>query len=138
MAILDYIKPTFEEFERLKVKYICMQEKAFQMAFPKAFESENGRYNKLPHQRFLITNEAKENELPTYTAIDNTTGDAWTEDFGVNQGEAIAWLLGDNAITGSHPIYKIVIIPSPQRMQRGAKKKCATSLLNTLQKWLSS
>ncbi|MBQ9449190.1 MAG: hypothetical protein IJU60_04875 [Acholeplasmatales bacterium] len=114
--------------------YILMTEITFKETYPNAFESIDGRYDNFPHEKYLLINRSKENELPTYTAIDNTTGDAWTEDFGCNYTEAVTWLYGDNAITGPHPIYKIVIIPSPQRMQRGAKKKCATSLLNTLQK----
>ena len=115
--------------------YILMTEITFKETYPNAFESIDGRYDNFPHEKYLLINRSKENELPTYTAIDNTSGDAWTEDFGCNYTEAVTWLYGDNAITGPHPIYKIVIIPSPQRMQRGAKKKCATSLLNTLQKW---
>lgn len=57
----------------------------FDYKYPKAFESANGKYINLPKEKFLIKN------ANGYIAIDNTTGDAWTENF-VDKYDALKWL----------------------------------------------
>lgn len=60
--------------------------------FHKLIEScdKNGQYH--PRGLFLI------DDMDSFTAIDNSTGDAWTEEF-ERKEEAIKWLEGDNTLT---------------------------------------
>lgn len=51
--------------------------------------NELGKFTGLPLKLFVI-----EEENGTFTAIDNTTGDAWTEEFKTEE-EAINWLIGE-------------------------------------------
>lgn len=50
---------------------------SFMNAYPKWLEGERttGKYKNLPYERFIILNDK------CITAIDNKTGDCWTEDF---------------------------------------------------------
>jgi len=104
--------------------YNVMVEEEFHQKYPNAFDGYP--YDNFPRESFLLKNKVEPGELPTYTAIDNRTGNAWTEDFGVGLESAIAWLTSETYEAPDH-IYKGVIIESPQRMQNGRKKKAKST-----------
>lgn len=111
----------FEEQEKLlkealeKENIIYLTEEEFNETYPDAFASANETYPNLPMKGFIIKYVGKNG--CSYGAIDNTTGDAWVEDFYMLE-QAYLWIKGD----GAAPKYKTAIIPSPQKMGRRWKR----------------
>ena len=64
-----------------------LTESLFNYKYPNAFEPTDGKYKNLPKEKFLLF----QTKSGLFIAIDNTTGDCWTEEFKTKQ-EAIAWL----------------------------------------------
>lgn len=66
-------------------KITIMNKAAFDAAYPNWADPIEGKYDNLPRGLFIIK------EQGGYVAIDNSTGDAWTEDYTTLEG-AIAYL----------------------------------------------
>lgn len=54
-------------------------------------------YSKGPYRKYLAYNAKGD----YWTAVDNSTGDAWTEDF-ASEGVAIRWLIGEIEMEEAH------------------------------------
>lgn len=99
-----------EALEKENVIYLTEEE--FDKTYPDSFEIVDGKFTKLPYKLFIVKNKNN-----VYTAIDNTEGDAWCEDFYMLE-QAYIWLKNDQP----SPKYKVIIIPSPQRIGRRWEK----------------
>ena len=57
-----------------------LTDKEFNKLYPKWLDQDkNHKFNKFPKEKFIVIEEHKERNI--YTVIDNTSGDAWCEDF---------------------------------------------------------
>ena len=60
----------------MPARIIIMKSEAFNASYPKWADPIEGKYDNLPRELFIIRGQDG-----YVTAIDNSTGDAWTEDF---------------------------------------------------------
>lgn len=65
--------------------YITSSEE-FNTKYPNWSDTINGKYDNFPRERYIVKEPSG-----GYTAIDNTSGDAWCEDF-KTFNEARTWL----------------------------------------------
>lgn len=66
-----------------------LTQEEFDQQYPDAFSADNNcQFHNIPKAMFIVISKKGEKEI--YTAIDNRTYDAWTEDF-MSYSEAMKW-----------------------------------------------